>query len=147
MREQAVVNLSIEGREEYEQFSLGVMDKLCADVTLGLDFMKLHKGVQFMFHGDKSLFQLDSKVLPNRNDACLVMAANVDPTRIFRTIKEDCKPTVSLQTLYIPCYRTNKLQRCIKYQGIKIWNSIPQKIRVLSYNRLKIQYRNFLLNQ
>ena len=34
--------------------------------------------------------------------------------------------------LYIPRYRTNKLQRCIKYQGVKIWNSIPQKIRVVS---------------
>ena len=26
--------------------------------------------------------------------------------------------------LYIPRYRTNKLQRCIKYQGVKVWNSI-----------------------
>ena len=49
--------------------------------------------------------------------------------------------------LYIPRYRTNKLQRCIKYQGVKIWDSIPQKIRVLSYNRFKIQYKNFLLNR
>ena len=50
-------------------------------------------------------------------------------------------------SLYIPRYRTNKLQRCIKYQRVKIWNFIPQKIRVLSYNRFKIQYKNFLLNQ
>ena len=49
--------------------------------------------------------------------------------------------------LYIPRYRTNKLQSFIKHQGVKIWNSIPQKIRVLSYNRFKIQYKNFLLNQ
>ena len=49
--------------------------------------------------------------------------------------------------LYIPRYRTNKLQRCIKYQGVKIWNSIPQKIKVLFYERFKIQYKNFLLNQ
>ena len=40
--------------------------------------------------------------------------------------------------LYIHCYRTNKLQRCIKYQGVKVWNSIPQKIRVLSYKRFEI---------
>ena len=49
--------------------------------------------------------------------------------------------------LYIPRYRTNKLQRCIKYQGVKIWNSIPQKTRVLSYDRFKIQNKSFLLNQ
>ena len=29
---------------------------------------------------------------------------------------------------YIPRYRTNKLQRCIKYQGVKNWNFIPQKL-------------------
>ena len=49
--------------------------------------------------------------------------------------------------LYIPRYQTNELQRCIKYQGVKIWNSIPQKVRVLSYNRFKIQNKNFLLNR
>ena len=49
--------------------------------------------------------------------------------------------------LYIPRYRTNKLKRCIKYQGVKIYYSIPQKIRVISYKRFKIQYKNFLLNQ
>ena len=27
--------------------------------------------------------------------------------------------------LYIPRYSTNWLQRCIKYQGVKIWNDIP----------------------
>ena len=40
--------------------------------------------------------------------------------------------------LYIPRYRTNKLQRSIKYQGVKIWISIPQKIRVLSYKRFEV---------
>ena len=43
--------------------------------------------------------------------------------------------------------RRNKLQRCIKYQGAKVCNSTPQEIRVLSYKRFKIQYKNFLLNQ
>ena len=42
--------------------------------------------------------------------------------------------------LYIPRYRTNKLQKCIKYQEVKIWNSIPQKIRVLSYNQWWASY-------
>ena len=58
-----------------------VMNKLCADLILGLDFMKLKKGDQFIFLGEKNLFQYDSKTYPNRNDACLVMAANVDLSR------------------------------------------------------------------
>ena len=31
--------------------------------------------------------------------------------------------------LNIPRYRTKKLQRCIKYQGVRIWNCIPTNIR------------------
>ena len=62
--------------------------------------MKLHKGVQFIFYVDKSLFGLDSKFIPNRNDACLVMVANVDPPRIFQTIKEDCKPIATKSRRY-----------------------------------------------
>ena len=100
IRGQAVINLRIEDREEYQQFSLGVTDKLCADVILGLDILKFHKGVQFIFHGDKSLFQLDSKFFPSRNDACLIMAANVDPPRIFKTIKEDSKPIATKSRRY-----------------------------------------------
>ena len=62
------------------------------------------------------------------------------PSRVTRQSSDN-------SNLYIPRYRTNKLQRCTKYQGVKIWNSIPQKIRVLSYKRFKVQYKNFLLNQ
>ena len=31
--------------------------------------------------------------------------------------------------LYIPRYRNNRLQRCIKYQGVKIWNLTPKEIK------------------
>ena len=35
----------------------------------------------------------------------------------------------NLTHLNIPRYRTTKLLRCIKYQGMKVWNSIPREIR------------------
>ena len=34
--------------------------------------------------------------------------------------------------LYIPRYRSNRLQRSIKYQGVKVWNSISENIKKLS---------------
>ena len=34
-----------------------------------------------------------------------------------------------IDLLYIPRYRSNKLQRSLKYQGVKVWNSIPPEIR------------------
>ena len=40
-------------------------------------------------------------------------------------------------SLYIPRYNTNRLQRSIKYQGVKIWNSIPLNIQNLPFSTLK----------
>ena len=39
--------------------------------------------------------------------------------------------------LNIPRYRTNKLQRCIQYQVVRIWNCIPTNIRTFSLKKLK----------
>ena len=49
--------------------------------------------------------------------------------------------------LSIPRYRTTKMQKCIKYQGVKVWNSIPQEIRSCSFRKFKLQYKEFLLAQ
>ena len=45
--------------------------------------------------------------------------------------------------LYIPCYQTNKLQRCIKYQGVKIWNSILKKLGSYLVIDLKFSKKSF----
>ena len=31
--------------------------------------------------------------------------------------------------LYIPRFRTNRLQRSIKYRGVKVWDDIPNEIK------------------
>ena len=43
--------------------------------------------------------------------------------RVRRTSK------IQPNMLYIPHYQTTRLQRCIKYQGVKIWNDIPSEIQ------------------
>ena len=45
--------------------------------------------------------------------------------------------------LYIPRYRSNRLQRSIKYQGVKVWNSIPESIKKLSKNLFKKQLKEY----
>ena len=47
---------------------------------------------------------------------------------------------------YIPRYRNNRLQRCIKYQGVKIWNLIPKEIKKSTYNIFKNNYKKYLLS-
>ena len=48
--------------------------------------------------------------------------------------------------LYLPRYKTLTLQRNIKFQGVKIWNSVPLEIKKLPFNRLKMQYKQHLLS-
>ena len=47
--------------------------------------------------------------------------------------------------LYIPLYRTVKMQRFFKFQGVSIWNSIPQDMKLLSFNSFKIQFKQHLM--
>ena len=46
--------------------------------------------------------------------------------------------------LRIPLYTTSKLQRCIKYQGVKIWNSIFHEIKTSSFTMLKSKCKKML---
>ena len=47
--------------------------------------------------------------------------------------------------LRIPLYTTSKMQRCMKYQGIKIWNSISHEIKTSSFNMFKSKYKKLLV--
>ena len=47
-----------------------------------------------------------------------------------------------ISRLYIPRYKTNRLQKCIKYQGVKIWNEIPPNIQNLSKKLLNLNFKN-----
>ena len=49
-------------------------------------------------------------------------------------------------SLYLPRYKTLTLQRNIKFQGVKIWNTVPLKIKKLPFSRFKIQYKKHLLS-
>ena len=48
--------------------------------------------------------------------------------------------------LYLPRYKTNKLQRSFKFQGVKIWNSIPNDLTKLSFNQFKMKYKKIILS-
>ena len=47
--------------------------------------------------------------------------------------------------LYIPRYSTNRLQRCIKYQRVKIWNDIPLDIQNSSSKLFKTKFKKHLI--
>ena len=49
--------------------------------------------------------------------------------------------------LYLPRYKSQKLQKSFKYQGVKIWNSVPQDLKQLPFNRFKTKYKKHLLSK
>ena len=42
-----------------------------------------------------------------------------------------------------PRYGTKKMQKGFKCKGVKIWNTIPNIIKKLSFDKFKIKYQNF----
>ena len=67
------------------------MEELCADVILGLDFMKLHNEIEFKMHGPQEAISINRPI----NKSCNVMAAKIKPPRIFRSISPDCVPVAT----------------------------------------------------
>ena len=54
---------------------------------------------------------------------------------------------IQLAHLYIPKYLSARLQRCIGYQKMKVWNDIPSDIKNNTFIFLKHNYKKYLLNQ
>ena len=55
------------------------------------------------------------------------------------------RSSINTNNLYISRYRTNKLQRSIRYQGVKIWNSIPSDIQKLPKRHFIRKLKSHLL--
>ena len=51
----------------------------------------------------------------------------------------------SNNTLYLPKFFTSRCQRSIKFQGTKIWNSIPIELQNQTFHKFKINFKFFLL--
>ena len=55
------------------------------------------------------------------------------------------KLVLPYEKLVLPCYKSNRIQRSIKYQGVKVWNSIPVEIQNLPKSRFKIKLKSHLM--
>ena len=97
------------------------------DSLFGDPLIKISKLYRF-FHDD----------LPTTLTELFVKNSNVT-NRITR-FTNNCE-----MTLYIASYTSSKMQRSMKYQGVKIWNSIPRQIKSSSFRAFKTKYKNTLL--
>ena len=63
--------------------------------------------------------------------------------------KRSTRASQKKNQLYIPRFRTNRLQRSIKYRGVKVWNDIPNEIKNNNGNLsiFKKIYKKHLISQ
>ena len=50
--------------------------------------------------------------------------------------------------LYLPRYRSNRLQRSLKYRGVKVWNDVPCNLKKNCYSiyNFGCMYKRYILN-
>jgi len=82
------IDIDIMGKVYHNQ-KLSILDNLCVDVILGLDFQTQHKSVTFNFGGQKLPIQV-----------CGLAALNVDPPDLFANLSPDCKPIATKSRKY-----------------------------------------------
>ena len=78
--------------------------------------------------------------LPSLQSPLFKKSSQTSP-RITKAVNSSCN-----QTLHIPRYSTNQLQKSIMYTGVKIWNNIPLPIKSLPKKRFNLQYKTLLIS-
>ena len=68
-------------------------------------------------------------------------------TKVDEVSQRATRQSVDKYSLYYPRYPTNRLQRSIKYQEVKIWNSISNNIKSLKFQQFKSRFETFLLSK
>ena len=86
------VNASVLGNDYH--LKLGVIDRLCADIILGQDFLKLHESVTIEMGGSQLSISICNE--QERKATCSVSMAKISSPRLFQFL--DCKSCVPIAT-------------------------------------------------
>ena len=85
------------------------------------------------------MFKFQAKQLPS---------SFLDYFKLTNAIHAKQTRSSTSDSYFLPCYKTIKLQRSIKYQGAKQWNPISNEIKKSTSVKLfKKNYQAFLLNK
>ena len=75
--------------QKYEGVRFGVLESLCNDVILGLDFQAQHRSVTFDFGGDKPSLTV-----------CGLTTLNIPPVEPFKNLTSECRPIITKSRHY-----------------------------------------------
>ena len=77
------------GGQKYKDVRFGILDSLCNDVILGLDFQTQHKSVTFDYGGDKPSLTI-----------CGLSTMKTPPVEPFKNLSTDCRPIITKSRRY-----------------------------------------------
>ena len=86
----------------------------------------------------KMMYQHSKQALPPCISSFFSPISSIHSLRTGSTTKKN---------LYIPKFPFSRRQNSIKYQGAKIWNSVPINIRNQNFNKFKSNFKNSLLEK
>ena len=101
---------------------VSVLNDLCVDLILGIDFQQQHESVTFQFRGDK----------PNLN-ICNLATLNTNPPLLFENLPENCKPIATKSRRYSETdkkFIDSEIQRMLK-EGIIEPSNSPWRAQVV----------------
>ena len=85
--------------QSYNNVHFGIIDNLCVDAILGLDFLNRHQGLHMSLNGNLPTLFLDN--------LCVVAACNtssttlnIDPPSIFTNLSSEVKPVACKSRKY-----------------------------------------------
>ena len=96
---------------------LSVLDDLCVDIILGLNFETQHDSVTFKLNGNKPPIEI-----------CGLSVLNVEPPHLFCNLSHDCKPIAiksrkynSSDKMFIKCDIQRVLSERIIEPSTSLW--------------------------
>ena len=110
------------GDRVYSGFKLSVLEHLCCEVILGLDFQSLHERVTFSYGGKEAPFEV-----------CGLVSALVEPPELFANLDRDCKPIAAKSRRYTSQDKKfigDEVERLLKEDVIEKSNS-PWRAQVV----------------
>ena len=93
---------------------------------------------QYTFEVGKIMYQHSKQALPSCISSFFSHISSIHSHRTRSSTKKN---------LYIPKFYFSRCQKSIKYQGAKIWNSVPTNIRDQNFNKFKSNFKNSLLKK
>ena len=126
VRGYCIIDLNVEN-QMYPCVKLQVLDSLCSDMILGLDFMSRHKSLQINFGGSG----MDLVIGDEKH--CGLTALTREPPRLFAHLDSECFPIKSPSRKYSSEDRKFIKEECEKLvdEGICVPSTSPWRAQVI----------------